>query len=120
VRSRIIGVVLVCMGIGLIGCRQDISQEDFLGTWVNQADRGYSWKKITLNLDGTAELTYWNNNTAGPCTWKFKAGKLLVADSANKVLIDLEAKFRGGKTKLVLTGTPKNVVMTGDGTYLRQ
>jgi hypothetical protein len=26
----------------------------------------------------------------------------------------------GGKTKLILSGTPQNVAMTGDGTYIRQ
>lgn len=115
-----IGIMIVFLGIGLTGCKQEISESDFVGTWANTAAEGYSWKSITLNGDGTAELTYWNNNTAGPCTWKVEAGKLVVTDAADNVHIDLDFKFGGGKTKLVLSGTPENVVMTGDGTYLKQ
>ncbi len=116
----IIGVVIVLLGVGLTGCKQEISQGDFVGSWVNTASQGYSWKRITLNADDTAELIYWNNNSAGPCTWKVEAGKLVVTDATDKVQIDLDYKFGGGKTKLVLSGTPENVVMTGDGTYLKQ
>jgi hypothetical protein len=116
----IIGIMMVLLGAGLAGCKQETSKTDFVGTWMNAAQEGYSWKSITLNEDGTAELTYWNNNTASPCTWKVEAGKLVVNDAADKVLIDLDFKFGGRKSKLVLSGTPENVVMTGDGTYIKQ
>lgn len=102
------------------GCKKaEISENNFVGTWVNTATEGFSWKNIALKEDGTAELTYWNNNTAGPCTWKCDEEKLIVTDQSNKTLIDLDYRFRG-KNKLVLTGTPENVVMTGDGTYIKQ
>jgi len=119
-RMFIFGVFFLCVVLYLSGCkREEISESSFIGTWANTATEGYSWKSITLNGDGTAELIYWNNNTAGPCTWKFDEEKLVVTDEANKTLIDLSYKFRG-KTKLVLTGTAENVVMTGDGTYIKQ
>ena len=119
-RLVIIAATLAFLGAGLAGCKQEINDGDFIGTWMNTASRGNSWKSITLNADGTAELTYWNNNTAGPCGWKTEDGRLIVSDAAGKVQIDLDFKFGGGKTKLVLSGTPENVVMTGDGTYLKQ
>jgi hypothetical protein len=86
---------------------------------MNTATSGYGWKSITLNANGTADLTYWNDNTAGPCTWALTEEKLVVTDEAGKVQIDLNYQFKIEK-KLVLSGTPKNVVMTGDGTYLKQ
>lgn len=117
----IIGVVIVFLGVGLTGCKKkEIDETDLVGTWMNTASQGYSWKSIILNADGTAALTYWNNNTAGFCTWKVSGGKLVVTDVADKVLIDLDFKLGNGKTKLVLTGTPENVVMTGDGTYIKR
>jgi hypothetical protein len=120
-KRAIFGVVTVFLFFvfGLSGCKEEITESSFVGTWVNTATEGYSWKSIMLNEDGTAELIYWNNNTAGPCTWKIGEGKLTVTDEMNKALIDLSYKFRG-KTKLVLTGTPENIVMTGDGTYIKQ
>ncbi len=114
------GALVLFVFFGLIGCSKDeISKSSFIGTWVNTATEGFSWKTIALSEDGTAELVYWNNNTAGPCTWTISEEKLIVTDEANRALIDLSYKFRG-KTKLVLTGTPENVVMTGDGTYIKQ
>jgi hypothetical protein len=108
---------VICFG--LIACKEEIGDEYLVGTWVNTATEGYSWKSITLNLDGKAELIYWNNNTAGTCVWKISDTKLIVTDEAGKNLIDLEFKLRS-KTKLVLSGTPENVVMTGDGTYIKK
>ena len=106
--------------LALWGCGKVVVDRDlFVGTWVNTATSGYSWKSITLNADGTADLTYWNDNTAGPCTWAFTEEKLVVTDQAGKVQIDLNYQFKSEK-KLVLSGTLKNVVMTGDGTYLKQ
>ena len=113
------GVIAVLAAIGLSGCKVEVDESSFIGTWLNTATEGYSWKSISLHEDGTAELIYWNNNTAGPCTWKISEDKLIVTDEANKALIDLNYKFRS-KTKLVLSGTPENVVMSGDGIYIKQ
>lgn len=119
-RMFIFGILVLSSFLYLGGCKgEKISENSFLGTWINTATEGYSWKNITLNQDGTAGLVYWNNNTAGPCKWTFDAEKLVVKDESDKTLIDLDYKFHG-KKKLVLSGTPENVVMTGDGTYLKQ
>jgi hypothetical protein len=106
--------LLLCLGLS--GCKQEVGDENIVGTWMNAATEGYSWKSIVLHADGTAELIYWNDNTAGSCMWKISNEKLIVTDESGKNLIDLSYKLRS-KTKLVLTGTPENVVMTGDGTY---
>lgn len=115
----VLWLVTAIMSIGGNGCKHEIDASDFVGTWVNTASRGHSWKSITLNQDGTAELVYWNNNTAGPCTWRLKSLNLIVSDKDGRVLIDLRYRLPG-RTKLVLEGTPENIVMTGDGTYLKQ
>jgi hypothetical protein len=115
----IVVAIFLFISLGFLGCREEISEGDFVGTWVNTATEGYSWKSIRLNEDKTAELIYWNNNTAGPCTWKISEIKLTITDDNNRALIDLSYNFRG-KAKLVLSGTPENVVMTGDGTYIKQ
>ncbi|UCE40265.1 MAG: hypothetical protein JSV17_12475 [Candidatus Aminicenantes bacterium] len=113
------GIVVVLVVFGLIGCKEAIDENSFIGTWVNTTTEGKSWKSFSLHGDGKAELIYWNNNTAGPCTWKISDEKLIVTDNAEKILIDLRYKFRS-KTKLVLSGTPENIVMSGDGIYIKQ
>jgi hypothetical protein len=115
----VFGIVMMFVSIGLSGCKVEVDESSFVGTWINTAEEGFSWKSITLLEDGTAELIYWNNNTAGPCTWKISEEKLIVTDEADKALIDLNYKFRN-KTKLVLSGTPENIVMSGDGTYIKK
>jgi hypothetical protein len=119
IRLFYIFVIILVIFCGMSACKEEIGSENLVGTWMNTATEGYSWKSITLNADGTADLLYWNNNTAGSCMWKTSDTNLIVTDEAGKNLIDLRYKFRS-TTKLVLTGTPENVVMTGDGTYLKK
>jgi hypothetical protein len=118
-QAVVIGAVAGLAILGFLGCRVEVERSLFVGTWKNTATTGYSWGSIALHEDGTAELTYWNNNTAGPCTWTFTKEKLVVTDQAGKVQIDLNYKFQNAKT-LILNGTPENVVMTGDGKYIKE
>lgn len=114
------GAAAALVFLTLWGCGKIAVDEGFfVGTWVNTATTGYSWKSITLNADRTADLVYWNNLTAGPCTWTFTDQKLVVTDQAGRAQLDLHFRFKNAKT-LVLSGTPKNVVMTGDGKYIKQ
>lgn len=118
-QTWVLGTIAGLVILSLLGCRVEVERSLFVGTWTNTATTGYSWKSISLHEDGTADLTYWNNNTAGPCSWTFTEEKLVVTDQAGKVQIDLNYKFRNAKT-LILSGTPENVVMTGDGKYLKE
>jgi hypothetical protein len=120
-RKKVIvhGTVAGLLIFGLWGCKIKVDRSLFVGIWMNTATSGFLWKSMTLNEDGTADLTYWNNNTAGPCTWTFTDEKLNVIDRTNKVQIDLAYKFRNSRT-LILSGTPENEVMTGDGKYIKQ
>jgi hypothetical protein len=115
----IIGITFVLLIVGLSGCTETYSKIDFEGTWLNTATKGNKWKSIELHNDGTANLTYWNNNNPGNCTWDISDDKLLVINEKGEEQINLSYEFKDKKT-LVLSGTPENLVLTGDGTYKKQ
>jgi hypothetical protein len=101
---------------GLSGCTETYSKSDFFGTWLNTATKGNKWKSIELHSNGKANLTYWNNYNPGNCTWDISKNKLIVIREDGEEQINLSYEFKDKKT-LILSGTPENLVLTGDGTY---
>ena len=112
-------LILIILIVRLSGCTETYSKNDFVGTWLNTATKGNEWKSIELSNDGTANLTYWNDNNAGNCSWYNTKNRLVVKNDNEKELINLSYEFKDKKT-LILTGTPENLVLTGDGTYKKQ
>lgn len=112
-------VILILLIVGLSGCAETYSKNDFVGTWLNTATKGNEWKSIELFNDGTANLAYWNNNNAGNCSWYNTKNRLIIQNENGKELINLSYVFEDKET-LMLSGTPENLVLTGDGTYKKQ